>query len=144
MFCSCFGIKFHAVDHTHVGAISSFEFTSCFGLTNQLRYCLSQHVNWYVLDGGIPALTSAWIFDHILEGLELIQDSNTEIFPPNQFAAPAAHIHAFVSGVITVRLPDWGRWVQAIASDPKLSKIQDIVNNPSNLKNKALSEINYN
>jgi hypothetical protein len=52
-------------------------------LTNQLRYRLAQHGNWYALDGGIPALTLAWIFDHILEGLELIHNSNTKIFPTN-------------------------------------------------------------
>jgi hypothetical protein len=65
IFHNCFGIKFHASGHTHVRAISPFEFTSCFGLTNHLCYCVSQHVNWYALDGGIPGLTLAWIFDHI-------------------------------------------------------------------------------
>ncbi len=142
-FRSRFGIEFHAADHTHIRAISPFEFTSCFGLTNQLKYRLAQHVK-YALDGGIPALTSAWIFDHILKQLKLICDSNTEIFPPYQFAAPAVHTQAFVSGVIATRLPDRARWVQAIASDPKLSKIRDIVNNPSNLTNKSLAGINYN
>ena len=67
IFCSRFGIEFHAADHTHIHAVSPFEFTSCFGLNDQLRYRLAQHVNWYALDGGIPALTSAWIFDHILK-----------------------------------------------------------------------------
>ncbi len=43
-----------------------------------------------------------------------------------------------------MRLPDRARWVQAIASDPELSKIRDILNNPSTLTNKALAEINYN
>jgi hypothetical protein len=59
IFRSCFGIEFHAADHTHVRAISPFEFTLCFGLNDQLRYRLTQHINWYALDGGIPALTSA-------------------------------------------------------------------------------------
>jgi hypothetical protein len=94
IFHGCFGIEFHADDHTHVRAISPFEFTSCFGLTDQLRYPLSQPVNWYALDAGIPALTSAWIFDHIHKCFVAICDSNTEIFLPNQFAAPAAHIQA--------------------------------------------------
>ncbi len=144
MFCGCFGIKFHADDHTHVLAISPFEFTSCFGLTDQLRYRLSQPVNWYALDAGVPALTSVWIFDHIHERLVVICDSNTEIFLPNHFAAPAAHIQAFVSGVIATRIPDQACWIQAITSDPKLSKIRDTVNNPSTLNNKSLAVINYN
>jgi hypothetical protein len=71
-----------------VCAIPPFEFTSCFGLTNQLRYCLAQHVNWYALDSGIPALTLAWIINHILERLELVCGSNaksshqTNLLPP--------------------------------------------------------------
>jgi hypothetical protein len=32
IFRDWFGIEFHADDHTHVRAISPFEFTSCFGL----------------------------------------------------------------------------------------------------------------
>jgi len=96
------------------------------------------------LDAGIPALPSAWIFDHIHEQLVTICDSNTEIFPPNQYAAPAAHVQAFVSGVVATPIPDCKRWVQAITSDPELSKIRDIVTNPSKLTNKALTKINYN
>jgi hypothetical protein len=87
---------------------------------------------------------SAWIFDHIYERLGAIRDSNTEIFPPRQYAAPAAHIQALVSGAVVTRIPDRERWVQAIASDPELSKIKEIVANPSKLNNKALTDINYN
>ncbi len=144
LFCHRFRIKFHASGHTHVHAVSPFEFTSCFGLTNQLRYCILQQANWYALDGGIPGLTSAWIFDHILEQLMLICDSNIEVFSPNQFAAPAAHIQTFVSGVTATRIPNRNRWVQAIASDAKLSKIKKIMANPSLLTNKLLAGINYN
>jgi hypothetical protein len=111
---------------------------------DHLRFCLSQHLHWCALDGGIPALTSTWIFDHILDHLLLICDSNMEIFPPNQFAAPAAHIQAFVNGVVATCLPDQDRWIQAIVSDPELSTIKDIVTNPSTLSNTALASINYN
>jgi hypothetical protein len=111
MFLGCFGIKFHTDDHTHVHAISPFELTSCFGMTDQLWYRQSQPVNWYALDAGIPVLTSAWIFGHIHMRLVAIRNSNTEIFPPNQFAAPAAHIQAFVSGVIATQIPDQARWI---------------------------------
>jgi hypothetical protein len=121
-----------------------FEFTPCFGLTNQLKYRLSQHVNWYALEAGIPALTSAWIFDHIHEWLVIICNFNTKIFPPNQYVTPAAHVQAFVSGVVATHIPDCKHWVQAITSDPELSKIRDIVADPSKLTNKALTKINYN
>ncbi len=111
---------------------------------DSLRYRLSQHAYWHALDAGIPALTSAWIFDHILKRLMAIWNSNTKIFPPNQFAAPASHIQAFTSGVIATRLPDQARWVQAIASNHELVKIRDIVSNLSTFSNKALAGINFN
>jgi hypothetical protein len=144
VFGSRFSIKFHAEGNTHIRAILAFKFTSCFGLMDHLQFCLSQHLHWYALDGGIPALTSARIFNHILDRLLLIRDSNTEIFSPNQFAPPAAHIQAFVNGVIATCLPDHNRWIQAIASDPELSRIKNIIANPSTLSNAALAEINYN
>ncbi len=144
LFHCQFRIEFHADDHTYIHAILPFKFTSCFGLTDHLWHCLLQHVNWYALDAGIPALTSAWIFDHIHERLVTIRDSNTKIFPPNQYAVPAMHIQAFVSGVVATRIPDCECWVQAIASDPELSKIKEIVSDPSKLTNKALTDINYN
>jgi hypothetical protein len=72
LFHCQFGIEFHNNDHTHVRAILPFEFTSRFELTDQLRYRLSQHANWYALEAGIPALTLAWIFNHIHEWLVTI------------------------------------------------------------------------
>ena len=144
MFRDGFGIEFHAEGHTHVRPFSPFEFTSCFGFIDRLRYRLSHPTNRFALDAGVPALTSAWLMDHIHERLAEIRDSNTEIFSPNQYAAPAAHIQSFVSGVIATRLPDRARWIQAIATDPELSKIRDIVSNPSTLNNKSLAGINYN
>ncbi len=144
LFRCWFGIEFNADDHTHVHAILPFKFTSCFGLTDHLWYPLSQHINWYALDAGIPALTLAWIFDHIHKRLATIWDSNTKIFLPNKYATPAAHIQAFVGGVVATRIPNCKRWVQAIVSDPELCKIKDIVSNPSKLSNKALAGINYN
>jgi hypothetical protein len=144
LFHGQFRVEFHKDGHTYVHVISPFEFTSCFGLTDQLRYHLLQHLNCYALDTGISALTLAWIFDHIHERLVTICNSNTEIFPPNQSAAPAVHVQAFVSRVVATRIPDCKHWVQAITSDPKLFKIRDIVADPSKLTNKALTDINYN
>ncbi len=144
LFCSRFGIEYHVDDHARVRAILPFEFTSCFGLTDHFRYRLSQHVNRYMLDASIPALTSAWIFNHVHEQWGEIRDSNTEIFPPRQYTVPAAHVQAFVSGFVATCIPDHARWVQAIASNPELSRIKEIVADPSKLNNKALADINYN
>jgi hypothetical protein len=109
-----------------------------------LRYQLSQHGNWFALDAGIPALTSAWIFDHILDRLLSIRNSTTEIFEPNQFAAPAATIQAFLGGTVSVTLPSRAHWIQAYDSDKDLKGIWEIVANPSTLSNDSLCEINYN
>ena len=67
LFKCRFGVEFHNKEHTYVRAIPPFEFTSCFSLMDNLGYRLSQHGNWFVLDAGIPLLTSSWVFDHILE-----------------------------------------------------------------------------
>ncbi len=111
---------------------------------DSLRYRLAQPICWHALDAGVPGVTSAWIFDHVHERLLRIRDANTEVFPPNQYAAPAAHIQALTGGVIATRLPDRERWIRAIDADPELKAIRDIVTNPSCLCNKALADINYN
>ena len=144
IFWDQFGIEFHAENHTHVHAIPPFEFTSCFGLVDWLCYHLSHPTNRFALDARIPALTSAWVFDHIHERLATIRDANTEVFGPNQYAAPAAHIQSFVSGVTATRIPDRAWWIQAINADAELSRVRDIVQNPSTLSNKSLKGINYN
>jgi hypothetical protein len=90
-----------------------------------LRYWISQHGNWFALDAGIPALTSAWIFDHILDRLLSIRDSTTEIFQPNQFAAPAATIQAFLGGAVGTRLPSCQDWIKAYDTDNDLRRIRD-------------------
>ncbi len=139
-----FGIEFHDDDHTYVQPFSPFEFTLCFGFIYQLRYQLSQHGNWFALDAGIPALTSVWVFDHILDRLLSICNSTTEIFEPNQFAAPTAFIQAFLGGAVSVTLLSCTRWTQAYDSDKDLKGIRDIIANPSTLSNDSLREINYN
>jgi hypothetical protein len=139
-----FGIEFQDDDHTYVRPFSPFEFTSCFGFIDQLGYQLSQHGNWFALDAGIPALTSAWVFDHILDRILLICNSTMEIFEPNQFAAPAATIQAFFGGAVSVTLPSCARWIQTYDSDKDLKGMRDIIANPSTLSNDSLREINYN
>ncbi len=117
LFKCHFGIEFHDDNHTYVRPFLPFEFTSCFGFIDQLRYRLSQHGNWFALDAGIPSLTSPWVFDHVLECLLSIRDSTSEIFEPNQFAAPAATIQAFLGGAVSTTLPSCVRWIQAYDSE---------------------------
>ena len=100
LFRCRFGMEFHAEGHSHVWPFSPFEFTSCFSLMDSLRYRLAQPPYWHTMDAGVPGVTSAWIFDHIHEQLLLIRNSNTEVFPPTQYAAPAAHIQAITSGLL--------------------------------------------
>ena len=85
-----FGIKFMHNGHTYVCAISPFEFVSCFCLTNELTFKLSHPSNAFCLDAAIPAHTSAWIFEVLLDRCIHICSSNFEIFEPTQFASPAA------------------------------------------------------
>jgi hypothetical protein len=139
-----FGIKFHDNDHTYIQTFMPFEFTSCFGLIDKLRYRLSQHDNWFALDAGVPALSSAWVFDHILNCLLSICNSTVEIFEPNQFAAPVATIQAFLSGTVGISLPSREHWIKAYDTDRDLRRIREIVANRSTLSNNLLRDINYN
>jgi hypothetical protein len=50
----------------------------------------------------MPARTSAWLLKQVHSHLSYLRDANSEIFSPNQFAAPAATIQAFVNGAIGV------------------------------------------
>ncbi len=87
---------------------------------------------------------SAWVSDCVLERLLSIRDSTSEIFEPNQFAAPAATIQAFLGSAVSTTLPSCLRWTQAYNSDKDLCLIRSIVTNPSLLSNETLRDINYN
>jgi hypothetical protein len=67
-----------------------------------------------------------------------------EIYQPNQYVAPAATIHAFLSGAVSTQLPTREHWIQAYANDLELSRIRNIVLNPETLSNSLLRDINYN
>jgi hypothetical protein len=73
-----------------------------------------------------------------------LRDSNCEIISPNQFAAPAATILAFVNGAIGVRLPLHEKWVQAYSDDSEMCIIHNLVLNPSKLNTATLTTVNYN
>jgi hypothetical protein len=105
IFQHYFGTEFHHDNHTYIRAISSYEFVRCFGFIDQLTYRLSHPTYLYAMDAAMPGRTSAWLFEQAHSHLSYIRDANSEIFLPNQFAAPAATIQAFVNGAIGVRLP---------------------------------------
>ncbi len=90
-----FGIEFNCDNHTYVRAILPFKFALQFGFTDNLWYCLSQPDQWFALDAGIPALTSAWIFDHMYERLCAICISNAEIPPPPSIRSPGCSYPSF-------------------------------------------------
>ncbi len=105
LFQHLFVVEFNYENHSCIRGISPFEFARCFGFIDDLTYRLSQPANKFSLDAAIPARTLAWLFEQIHAYLTFIRDLNCEIFSPNQFAAPAATIQAFVNGAIGARLP---------------------------------------
>jgi hypothetical protein len=92
----------------------------------------------------MPALTSAWLLEQVHAHLVYLRDSNCEIFLPNQFAAPAATIQAFVNSAIGVRLPLHKKWVQAYSDDKEMSIIRELVLDPSKINTATLNTVNYN
>jgi hypothetical protein len=105
LFQHLFGIEFNYDNRSRVRGILPFEFLRCFGFIDNLTYRLSQPANKFSLDAAVPARTSTWLFEQVHAHLTFIRDSNCEIFSPNQFAAPAATIQAFVNGAISSCLP---------------------------------------
>jgi hypothetical protein len=73
-----------------------------------------------------------------------LRDSNSEVFLPNQFAAPAATIQTLVNGAICTCLPSRERWLQAYQNDVKLSAVRKLVLNSFLICNQSLSKVNHN
>ena len=144
LFQQFFGIEFHHDGHTYVRAISTYEFSRCFGLIDDIQYRLSHEKYKFALDAAMPGRTSPWIFDQAHTHLVYLRDANSDIFSPNQFAAPAATIQTLVNGAICTRLPSWERWAQAYANDTELCIVHDLVLNPSKITNKSLANVNHN
>ncbi len=116
LFQQFFRIEFIHDDHTHVCAISTYEFARCFGLVESIQYRLSHERHKFGLDVSMPGRTSAWLFEKIHSHLVYLCDANSKVFSPNQFAARAATIQTLISGAICTRLPSKERWVQAYAN----------------------------
>ncbi len=144
IFQHYFGIEFHDEDHSYVCAISSYEFVRCFGFTNHITYRLSHPTYKYAMDAAMPGRTSTWLLEQAHLHLLYIRDANSEIFLPNQFAAPAATIQAFVNGVIRVPLPSCERWIQVYSNDTEMSAIRDLILNPSKINSTTLNAVNFN
>jgi hypothetical protein len=92
----------------------------------------------------MPARTSAWLFEQVYAYLVYLQDANTELFLPNQFAAPTATIQAFVNGAICIWLPSWDQWIRAYSDNQEMSTICDLVPNPSKINSTTLNMVKYN
>ncbi len=144
LFQQFFGIEFHHDGHTYVCAISTYEFYRCFGLVDNIQYRLSHNKYKFGLDVAMPGRTSSWIFDQVHCHLVYLQNTNSEIFLPNQFTAPAATIQALVNGAIRTRLPSKERWIQAYTADTELCAVLDLALNPSKITNKSLANSNHN
>jgi hypothetical protein len=138
LFGHYFGIEFVADGHTYVRAISPFEFVSCFRLTDELTYQLSQHSNAFCMDAAIPAISSARIFEQILDRCLRIRSHNFEICEPNQYAAPAAYAKTYLNGAIGVRMPLRDVWMKSYAEDPELSAVLNFVKNPGTISQRSL------
>ncbi len=92
----------------------------------------------------MPSRTSAWLLEQIHLYLSYLRDANSKIFLPNQFAAPAATIQAFVNGAIGICLPSQERWIQAYSDDTEMSAIRNLVLNPSKINSSTLNAVNHN
>jgi hypothetical protein len=65
----------------------------------------------------MPSKTLAWIFEQVHSHFVHLQDMNSDVFSPNQFAAPAAKIHTLVNGAVCTTLPSCKRWLQDYNND---------------------------
>jgi hypothetical protein len=92
----------------------------------------------------MPGCTLSWIFNQVHSHLVYLCNANSEIFSPNQFAAPAVTIQTLVNGTICTRLPSKEWWVQAYTTNTELCAVCDLALNPSKITNKSLANVNHN
>ena len=117
LFQQYFGIEFIQDGHTHVRAISTYDFARCFGLVDSIQYRISHKRHKFGLDASMPSRTSAWLFEKIHSHLVCLRDANSKVFLPNQFVAYAATIQALVSGTICTRLPSKECWAAMVVDN---------------------------
>jgi hypothetical protein len=92
----------------------------------------------------MPTKTLAWIFEQVYSHLVHLRNSNSEVFSPNQFAAPAATIQTLVNGTVCTRLLSRERWLKAYNNDVELCAVRELIFNPSMINNQALAKVNHN
>jgi hypothetical protein len=144
LFQQFFGIEFIHDGHTHVRAISTYEFARCFGLVESIQYRLSHQKHKFGLDASMPGRTSAWLLEQIHSHLVYLRNANSKVFSPNQFTARAATIQTLISGAICTCLPLKECWVQAYANDSELCAVRKLALNPSLINTQTLSKVNHN
>ncbi len=96
----------------------------------------------FCLDATVPALTSAQIFEAILDRCIHICQKNFDIFEPNQYTAPAACVQAFLNGAVGVRLLSHEQWVKAYLDDIETAAIVAFVQNPGTVTTKSMDAAN--
>jgi hypothetical protein len=91
------------------------------------------------------AHTLAWLLEQVHLHLLYLRDANSDIFLPNQFAAPAATIQAFINGATGVCLPSRECWIQAYSDNTEMtSAIRNLILNPSKINSSTLNVVNFN
>jgi len=88
--------------------------------------------------------TLAWTFEQVHSHLVPLRDANSEVFSPDQFAAPAATIQILLNGAVCTSLPSREQWLLAYNNDVELCNVWELVLNLLMINNKALAEVNHN
>ena len=102
MFAATFGIECETSGTTFVRPISSYEYTKCFRLTNDLTYSLSHPENFGLLTSGIPAKTGRLFLNSVLLRLDNIRNESFEVFDPSLQHAPTtvSMVPAFTQSLV--------------------------------------------
>jgi hypothetical protein len=98
----------------------------------------------FVLDVSMPGCTSAWLFEQVHSHLVLIQDNNSKVFSPNQFAMPVTTIQTLVGGAICFCLLCHNHWLKAYNNDRELCTIHELILNLLLITNESHSKVNHN
>jgi hypothetical protein len=109
-----------------------------------IQYRLSHEKHKFGLNTSMPCCTSAWLFEQIHSCLVYLCNSNSKVFSPNQFAAPAATIQTLISSTICTCLPSRECWVQAYINNSELCAVRELALNPLLITTQALSKVNHN
>jgi hypothetical protein len=90
----------------------------------------------------VPALTSVRIFEAILNRCIHIYQKNFNIFKPNQYAAPAACVQAFLNSAVGVCLLSHEQWAKAYLDNIETAAIVAFVQNPGTITTKSMDAAN--